>query len=537
MKSTSQPGHHQNKKEPLQPESHVAEPLADSVPVSDGSFRLAFENAPIGMAVIDFDYRFRRVNRPLCDALGYEPDELLGRKFVDITHPDDVERDINLAAKLFRREIPSYKIEKRFITKQGNIAWLDVTALVIRREDGEPLYGLAMVDNITQRKQAQEALRRSEERYRSFVVNSSEGIWRLEVEHPIDTKLPVSEQIRLFDKYAYLAECNDTMARFYGHPRADDIIGWHVKELAPASVPPIGDTIKQFVGSSYRLLNLQTSRVDEQGVKKYYTSTLIGIIINDMLLRVWGVQRDRTEQKTFELELEYSQQQLRSLSAHLQSLRERERTDLARELHDALGQPLTSIKIDISLLQKKLATASPATLPSLNDKLTEISELLNETIASVKALSTELRPGVLDKFGLVAAMEWQCEEFSRRSGIECRCNVPVKELSLASDVSTALFRILQEALTNVVRHSQAEQVKVDLNVDDSTVALTISDNGRGITETELSSPTSLGLLGMRERVEFLGGSLIIEGKPGLGTVVRVRTPLMTANAKGSAQNG
>jgi len=524
MKSTGQPKQRGNKKRPTPPESHVSKTLADRFRVSDGSFRLAFENAPIGMAVIDSDYRFRRVNHPLCDALGYDADELLGRKFVDITHPDDVERDLNLAAKLFRREIPSYKIEKRFITKEGNIAWLDVTALVVRREDGEPLYGLAMVDNITQRKQAQEALRRSEERYRSFVVNSSEGIWRLEIDHPIDTNLSVAEQIRLVDKYAYLAECNDTMARFYGHPRVDDIVGWRLNELAPTSMPPITNSIELFINSNYRLLNFESSRVDTQELTRYYSSNLIGIIINDMLLRIWGVQRDRTDQKTAELELERSHQQLRSLSAHLQSLRERERTDLARELHDTLGQPLTSIKIDVSLLQKKLATAAPTTFGSVSEKFNEVSELLDQTIASVKALSTELRPGVLDKFGLVAAMEWQCEEFSRRSGIECRCNVPGKELSLATEVSTALFRILQEALTNVVRHSQADQVRVDLTLDESTVSLTIADNGVGITQAEIRSPTSLGLLGMRERVEFLGGNLTIDGKPGAGTIVRVRTP-------------
>ncbi|HKE57453.1 MAG TPA: PAS domain S-box protein, partial [Pyrinomonadaceae bacterium] len=531
MKSTSQPRRRSNKKESDPSESHVAESQEDTVQVSDGSFRLAFENAPIGMAVIDFDFCFRRVNKPLCDALGYEAEELLGRKFVDITHPDDVERDLSLAARLFRREIPSYKIEKRFITKEGNIAWLEVTALVIRREDGEPLYGLAMVDNITQRKQAQEALRRSEERYRSFVVNSSEGIWRLEIEEPVDTRLPLNEQIRLLNKYAYMAECNDTMARIYGHQRADDIIGWHLNELAPDSIPPITDSIQQFIDSNYRLLNFASSRIDPQGETRYYFSTLIGIVINNMLLRIWGVQRDRTAQKTAELELERSHQQLRSLSAHLQSLRERERTDLARELHDALGQPLTSIKIDISLLQKKLSTATPGTLPTLNDKLNEITELLNETIASVKALSTELRPGVLDKFGLVAAMEWQCEEFSRRSGIECRCSVPVKELPLATEVSTALFRVLQEALTNVVRHSQADQVKVELTADDSTVSLTVADNGTGITEQQLRSPTSLGLLGMRERVEFLGGTLSIEGKQDHGTTVRVSTPLKLKEAE------
>jgi PAS domain S-box-containing protein len=493
--------------------------------MSEGRFRLAFEKAPIGLAIVDTNYQFRRVNAALCEALGYDESELIGRSFVEITHPDDVRTDTTLADKLFKGEISSYRLEKRFVTKRGDLAWLDLTALCIREEGGAPLYGLAMVENITERRRTQEALRTSEERYRSFVVNSSEGIWRLEIEQPIDTKLPPDEQIGLFYKYGYLAECNDALARMYGHQRADDIVGSRFGEFGLASHPASVASMRKLINSAYRLVGLETEEFDANGAKKYFSTNLIGIVINNILLRIWGVQSDRTQQRTAELELEHSHQQLRSLSAYLQSVREKERTDLAREIHDTLGQALTGIKIELSLLNKKLKFDKAVNLSLLSQKLDEIGQSVTDTIASVKTLSTELRPGVLDKFGLAAAIEWQCEEFTQRFKIHCQCNVPRKELSLPSRLSTALFRILQEALTNVAQHSEADVVQVNLSADKKNVSLVISDNGKGITLEELNAPTSLGLLGMSERAGCLKGTFSVKGKPDHGTVVNVRIPL------------
>ena len=492
--------------------------------MTESRFRLAFEKAPIGMAVVDFDYSLRRVNAALCEALGYTANELLTRKFVDITHPDDIVRDTNLADKLFRGEIPSYRHEKRFVKKNGSLAWLDVTALLIRAETGEPLYGLAMVENITDRKRSEEALRTSEERYRSFVVNSSEGIWRFDVEQSIDVTLPVDEQLSLFYKYGYLAECNDAMARMHGYERADDIVGLRFGDSKFASHPANTSSMRKLIASNYRLIDLQTEELDGNGSVRYFSTNLIGIVINGCLVRIWGVQREQTEQKKTALELEHSHQQLRHLSGHLHSLREREKSEVAREIHDTIGQSLASIKIEMGLLKKKLKTSDTLNPDELKERLDEIGASLDEAILSVKAIATELRPGVLDKFGLAAAVEWQCEEFSRRMEIECKCNVPILELNIGAEISTALFRILQEALTNVSRHSQATSVHVDLTANDSKVSLTIKDNGRGITEEEIKSPTSLGLLGMRERVEFLRGSFSVIGRAGRGTTIRASFP-------------
>jgi PAS domain S-box-containing protein len=497
---------------------------------SEESLRLAFESAPIGMAIVDADYRLQRVNRSLCETLGYDATELLQRKFVDLTHPDDIGKDTMLVRKLFRGKLPSYRLEKRFITKEGALVWLDVTTVAIREQKREPLLGFVMMEDITESKRAQEALRTSEESYRSFVVNSSEGIWRFELEEPVDTSLPIDNQVNFLYRHGYLAECNDALARMYGRDRADDLVGARLGDFGVASQPATPVSLRKLIASNYRLRNVRTEKTNADGARRYFSSSLIGIVVNDMLLRVWGVQTDETDQRMAELSLARSHEQLRVLSAHLLSLREKEKTDLARQLHDTLGQSLTSIKIDLSLLRKNLKSKDKSSTAATVNKLSEITALLSQAISTVKTLSTELRPGVLDKFGLRAAMEWQSREFSRRFGIECSFRASRNLAPITPEISIGLFRILQEALTNVAMHSQASRVKVHLTPDKSTLSLTVSDNGRGITIEETNSPTSLGLLGMRERAETLDGKLSIQGRLGR-TQVRVQIPLAVKSHK------
>lgn len=500
----------------------MASNLPDSL-LGEGRFSLVFQHAPIGMALVGADYRLCKVNAALCKALGYEESELLSRTFIDITHPDDVRKDEQLAAKLFRGEIPSYSLEKRFRTKDGQLAWLALSAFVIRGESNEPMMGLAMVENITERKRVEEALRTSEERYRSFIVNSSEAIWRYEMEQPIDVRLPVDAQVEALAQHTYLAECNDAMARLYGFERADEVIGLHLRQLV--SPKPGMPGLRSFVTNGYRLHNTHMTFSDPDRGEKCFSTSVIGIVVNDYLLRIWGTQRDETAEHIAETDLMHSRQQLRELAAHLQDLRERERADLAREMHDAVGQSLVGLKLDLARVASDAAAQPDAAGHSrILTRLNSVSEALDQTIAQVKTISTELRPAVLDKFGLAAAIEWQCGEFENRAGIKCDSRLPAQDLNVESQYSIPLFRILQESLTNVARHSGATQATVTLDVDYSEVSLTVSDNGRGISAAEISAPDSLGLLGMRERTDSLGGEFTVEGEPGQ-TVVKARIPL------------
>ncbi len=496
-------------------------------------FSLAFANAPIGMAIVGPDFRLRRVNRALCELLGYSQRALLKQSLLDLTHPDDRGKDKTLAGQLFRGEIPSYRLEKRVNTRGGRCVWLDTTVLLVRDTQNVPSHGLAMMEDITERKRALEALRASEERYRSFIVNSSEGIWRFESAQPVDTSLPAEEQFRLFYEHGYLAECNDTMARMYGYERADDLVGADFQLLRTAVTPTIRANARAFIDNGYRLLNAESVGFDVEGRKRFFVSNFIGVVVNGYLLRIWATQRDETHRRAIEEQIENSRRQMRSLVAYLQSLSEKQRTDIAREMHDVLGQGLTRLKMDVSWLGKRLPEAEGEDA-EIALRLREMSHLLDETLTSVKNLSAELRPGVLDKFGLPAAAEWQCQEFARRTGLSCECHVPKNEAALNAAHSTALFRILQEALTNVARHAEAQSVHVGLHVAHGLSTLIVRDDGRGITEEELAAPTSLGLLGMRERAETLGGSLEVCKGPTGGTVVKAQIPFDKMTADESA---
>jgi PAS domain S-box-containing protein len=512
-----------------QPEDHVSsvnDDLLKAFHPKERQFRLAFDNAPIGMAIVGMNYRLRRVNPALCEALGYSRRELLEHALVDITHPDDKKKDKALATQLFRGEIPSYRLEKRFIRKDGQLIWLDLTALLIRDRENKPIYGLVMVEDITERKRTEEALRTSEERYRSFVVNSSEGIWRLEIERPIDTELTSDEQLEMIQKFAYLAECNDAFARMHGHERAEDLIGLRLGGLFAASHQINIASVRAFIDNGYRIHNLESVEVDSEGRKKYFANNVIGIAVNGYLLRAWGTQLDETERKLAEEQIKQSRQQMRALATHLQSVREKERADISREIHDVLGQGLIGMKIDISRLARMLSESEGESVRGLmSERFKDVIRLLDENITAVKNLSTELRPRVLDMLGLSAAVEWQCQEFERRTRISCSCRLPDNDIQFGERQSTALFRIAQEALMNVARHALAQHVNVELDVIDASARLIVRDDGKGLAEGEVSAPGSLGLLGMRERAEMLGGKLTIEGSPGRGTVVCASVPL------------
>ncbi len=220
-----------------------------------------------------------------------------------------------------------------------------------------------------------------------------------------------------------------------------------------------------------------------------------------------------------EQELERSFAQLRALAARVQAAREDERKAVAREIHDELGQALTSIKIDLSALVRDDTRACVQ-----SKRVESMLKLLDDTIQSVRRLATQLRPSILDHLGLAAAIEWAAAEFEERSGIKCEFQLPEAELPIPSDQVTALFRIFQETLTNVSRHAEATCVKVRLYADNGAVCLQVEDNGRGMDARRRPDLGSLGIVGMRERALLLGGELTIRSARGAGTMVEVRMP-------------
>ena len=250
------------------------------------------------------------------------------------------------------------------------------------------------------------------------------------------------------------------------------------------------------------------------------------MIENDEPKELIGVMIDLSERKKAEDEIRQSRERLRALSAHLQFVREQERIKIAREVHDDLGQVLSALRMELSLLnQNVLESSENAPRQQIVQELSTMSNLVDDTIRSVRRIITELRPEVLDHLDLASALEWQIQEFRARTGMKTSFQSTVNNSPLNQEGVTALFRILQETLTNVSRHAQATSLQVKLIDNEDSIILEVKDNGRGITEEETRKTGSFGLLGMRERVLLLGGTLKITGSPGKGTTVRVEIPL------------
>jgi PAS domain S-box-containing protein len=235
----------------------------------------------------------------------------------------------------------------------------------------------------------------------------------------------------------------------------------------------------------------------------------------------FGVQRDVTDRVFAKEELERSRSELRALAARLQSTREEERTRIAREIHDELGQALTALKLDLAWLGNKRAPKSSSEFRVINQSLTS---RIDETIQTVRRIATELRPSVLDQLGLRAAVEWLVQETGKRTGITITFDAD-EFPRLPDDAASHAFRIIQEALTNAIRHARATRVDVTVRRGPAALTLAVRDNGIGFTPDALSGLASLGLVGMRERALACGGTLIIRGEPDRGTEITAAIPV------------
>jgi signal transduction histidine kinase len=241
-------------------------------------------------------------------------------------------------------------------------------------------------------------------------------------------------------------------------------------------------------------------------------------VFNDMAAAL--ELREVREQQVMEA-LERSRKQLRDLASYLQDIREQERTRIAREIHDDFGQSLTILKMDLSWLKKYMIQDQP----EIQNKISSMFNVIDASLQTLHAVSSELRPVILDDFGLESAIEWQAGEFQNRTGVQCRLNSSIADLDLTKEQSTAVFRIFQETLTNIMRHSGATEVDIRLEINEDILILEVADNGRGITEAEVSNSQSFGLLGMRERLYPWNGQVDFIGHPNKGTRVIVRVPI------------
>ncbi len=314
-------------------------------------------------------------------------------------------------------------------------------------------------------------------------------------------------------------DVNESLLRTTGYRRAE-VIGRTSKELSFWPKPEERTRFVRMLRKQGFVRDLEVKFRMKQGELRVGLLSAQVINIGKEPCSV-AIMHDITERKRVEEELRRSQEELRNLSAHLQRAREQERACIAREIHDELGQALTALKMDLSWLGKRL----PFDTSSLAEKVGAMSRLIDTTTKTVKRISTQLRPGLLDDLGLVAAIEWQAQEFQERTQIRCELELPTGDIALNRELATTCFRIFQEALTNVARHADATSVQVTLKKRADQLLLKVKDNGKGIAEEDIAHPDSFGLLGMRERARFCGGHVKISSVQGRGTTVVAKIPL------------
>jgi PAS domain S-box-containing protein len=364
----------------------------------------------------------------------------------------------------------------------------EVDAIVVNGQGGEKVFTLQGADHT----------------YRMFVERMNEGAAVLSSDHTV-------------------LHCNGRFARFLG-AGLKSVIGSSMPDLVwPDDHPKLDALLRRAAQRNCRgEIRLQSRKGAPLSVHLSLNPLRL-----DSTRALCLIASDLSEMKRAEQELRASSEQLRNLAAHLLSVREEERARISREVHDELGQSLTAVKMDLAWLAARL----PRRNGQMLEKIDSTRQLADSIIQSIRRISTELRPAVLD-LGLAAAVEWQVQEFQARSGIQCKVRLLTREV-VASNASTAMFRIFQETLTNVARHAKATRAEVVLQKQPDRLVLLIRDNGRGFDQSDPSLSKSLGLLGMRERAAILAGRVNISSAPGKGTTVTAWISLPSPEESGT----
>ncbi len=377
--------------------------------------------------------------------------------------------------------------------------------------------------DVTESRRAVEALRESRHLLELFFSQSLDGFFFMMLDEPVHWNETTDKEAALDYVFTHerITKVNAAMLAQYG-TREDQLIGRTPAELLAHDIPAARQRWREFLDAGHLHRETEERTLDGRPI------TIEGDYIclydsEGRLMGHFGIQRDITHRRQEENEVLRSRQELRDLTARLQLVREEERTHIAREVHDELGQALTGLKIDLAWLKSRVVDR-----PAVAERVQSVIVRIDGAMDTVRRIATDLRPSVLDDLGLVAAVEWQAQEFERSTGITTRLAVLAAHSELNDRCATTVFRILQEALTNVARHARASEVHITLRVGAEVLVLEVKDNGRGISEAERASPRSLGLVGLRERAIACGGELVIGGVRGHGTTVSVSIPLPPA---------
>lgn len=455
-----------------------------------------------GMRLTDEDGIILLVNDSFCKIFEMKKEQLLGKPFSIVYAKPEQEA----ALKSYQRDIQNDEIKTLFERENtlwnGRRAWFEFSNSFLTLPDGNKIT-LSIVKEISERKKSEIELRESEQKFKMLFNNINDAVF--------------VTQLSKDKSYGDFIEVNEIACKRLGYSKEEFL------KLSPSAI------VSQKFIDDFNLFNdrlLKKGHVIYDIVHRAKDKKLIPVEINSHLflyndkLTVLSIARDITERKEAEERLKRSSKLLRELATHLQSIREEERTMISQEIHDELGQVLTALKIQVSLLANKLNKNQEP----LKQKINSLADMIDSSVESVQRISSKLRPGILDELGLIAAIEWQTEEFQKLTNIKCSVALPKDELNLDRKKTTAIFRIFQEALTNIARHSEAQKILVSVYNHQSNIYLEIQDNGKGITQEQIKDFKSLGIHGMKERAMVFGGEVYIDGNPGKGTIVKIEIP-------------
>lgn len=481
----------------------VAEKANQELEESERKYKTLIEQAADGIFTTDLEGNFTDINQAGCKIFGYSRDELLSLNLKDIIALEDLMNN------------PLRTVE----LKSGSILMIN---RVILRKDQTPVnveirakmlsgnFIQAIVRDVTDRIKAEKILFESEKRYKDLFKSNPNPMWVYDL-----------ETLKFLD-------INQAAIINYGYT-LEEFLSMTLKDIRPQEdVSKLMDNLRTAeYGFEYSAgwkhlkkdgsiidVEIRSNAIEYKGRKAKLVSAI-----------------DVTWRKISEEEIQKSREELRALASYLQSVREKERTAISRELHDELGQILTSIKMNLVMMGKELSNQLKGSdADYFENEISSMSELLDRSVKSVRKIITDLRPEVLVNLELIDALKWQVDEFNDKPGIKCTFNHNCAKIKFSSDITTAVFRIIQEALTNVRRHSNAKAVNIDMFCDENNLTLSIKDDGIGMTDFNDIKTKSFGLLGIRERAIILGGNLKIISIPDEGTELVVNVPLKKQNS-------
>jgi len=451
----------------------------ECVKVLDGSGHVLTMN-PAGLAMIEAD----------------TPEQIVGQNVLRVVAPEYHKEFTDLSRRVLAGATGTLEFE--IIGFKGTRRWLETHAVPLRGPQGKIHSVLGITRDVTERKRAEQALRDSRERLQLVARATNDAVWDWDL---ATDEIWWGEGFQKMFGYAP-DEIEPSAESWYSRLHPDD------RERVITAIRAAIDGSETFWSDEYRF------RRKDGGYAEIYDRGYVMHDANRRPVRMVGSMMEVSERNRTEA-------QLRNLAARLEAIREEERTRIAREIHDEVGQALTALKMDLAWLGKKV----PPRGKPVREKLLGMEGVIDATMDALHRILAELRPGVLDDLGLPAAIRWLAEEFKRRAGIDCTVDMTGGDPALESGQATAVFRILQEALTNVARHAQARRVEIRLHVLPTAFELVVTDDGRGITRAELTAGGTLGILGMRERALTWHGRVTVRGEPGRGTTVRVFMPM------------